>query len=127
MHNLYYHLVKQALHEAKQSMWNATDCSRCPTFKVGQNVLLSIHNTLHHPSLRNKFTKRWISPRRVLELTGSAAARIQLALHIHNVLHVSVLKPYQDSFAQQSEPNPTLPQQTALTPMFEVECITNYG
>lgn len=132
MHRLHYHLAKQALHEAKQSMWNSTDRSLCPTFKPGQNVLLSIRKiALHHPSLRNKFTKRWIGPCRILQLIGTTAAQIQLPstlkmLNIHDVFHFSVLKPYHESFQQQSDPAPMPTPPSALGPEFEVECITDY-
>ena len=113
-------------------MWNSTDRGRCPSFTVGQNVLLPIRKVaLHHPSLRNKFAKRWLGPCRVLRLVGNTAAQIQLpstlkALNIHDVFHFSVLKPYHESFQQQTDSDPVPAPQTALTPVFEVECITDY-
>lgn len=132
MHRLYYHLAKQALHEAKQSMWNNTDRSVCPVFKPGQNVLLSMRKiALHHPALRHKFTKRWIGPCKILGLVGSTSACIQLpstlnALNIHNVFHFSVLKPYHENLQHEADPMPMPASQTAVNPVFEVECITDY-
>lgn len=132
LHRLYYYLAQQALHEAKQSMWSMCEHDNLPKFSVGQNVLLSIKKiALHHPALRNKFMRRWIGPCRILELVGKSAARIELpstlqSLRIHDVFHFSVLKPFHDSFLADSDPDPVPKPPTALQPVYEVECITDY-
>ena len=113
-------------------MWSQCNLkSRWPVFKVGDNVLLSIQKVaLHHPSLRKKFTPRWIGPCEILEIVGRAAARIRLpstlqSLGMHDVFHFSVLKQYDQSFALQAEPDPTPKPPAAAT--FEVECIKDYS
>ena len=94
LHRMYFHLAKQALSSSKQSMWShSVNPDFKQKFEVGSQVLLSISkNALHHPSLRRKFTARWIGPRRVTELVGGSAARIQLPstlqkLWLHDVFH----------------------------------------
>ena len=104
LHRMYFHLAKQALSLSKQSMWsNSVHPDFKEKFKVGSQVLLSISKiAIHHPSLRRKFTARWIAPCRVTELVGRNAARIQLPstlkkLRLHDVFHFSALKPYESA------------------------------
>lgn len=135
MHRMYYFLAKQALVEAKQSMWSDFNRkSAWPTFSVGDLVLLSIRKVaLHHPSLRKKFTPRWLGPCKILEVVGRAAARISLPttlqrLGLHDVFHFSVLKPYNESFdaACATSPEAAKSSATVDTTTYEVECVVNY-
>ena len=135
LHRMYYFLAKQALEEAKQSMWSDFNKkSAWHVFKLGDLVLLSIHKVaLHHPSLRKKFAPRWLGPCKILEIVGRSAARIALPstlqqLGLHDVFHFSVLKPYHQSFEANSDPDPTpvLPSATVDTATYEVECVIDY-
>ena len=135
MHRMYYSLAKQALAEAKQSMWSQTNVKHTwPRFEPGDQVLLSMHKiALHHPSLRRKFSPRWLGPCRVLEIVGRSAAKIQLPdtlrqLNLHDVFHFSVLKQYDDSLSQQTafDPAPLPPAVSTDTGSYEVDCIVDY-
>ena len=130
LHRMYYHLAKQSLSEAKQSMWsNKVDPSYLSRFQVGKPVLLSVSKlSTYHPSLRRKFTARWLGPCDIIELVGSRAARIKLpttlqAHNLHDVFHFSCLKPYVDSHMHES------PEESAAADndkVFEVESIMDY-
>ena len=81
--------------------------------------------------MRNKFTKRWIGPCRIIRLVGRAAAQLQLPstlseLKIHDVFHFSVLKPYHEAFELDSDPNPQPQPETGPSSLFEVESIVDY-
>ena len=142
LHRMYYHLAKQSLAEAKQSMWNRRPPqSKLPVFLPGDLVLLSMSKiALHHPSLRKKFAARWIGPCVVLDLVGHTAAKIELPstlkqLQLHDVFHYSVLKHYVDTDAalHSSDPDPRRPtaQHTGGIDIdepaeFEVEAVVNF-
>ena len=138
MHRMYFHLAKQSLMEAKQSMWtNNASGGSLPVFLPGDLVLLSIRKlAVHHPSLRKKFAPRWVGPCLVLDLVGNTAAQIELPdtlkqLRIHDVFHYSVLKHYveSDSLPFDSDPQPLAP--TAAAPdtdqVFEVDAVINFS
>ena len=97
------------------------------TVKVCDLVLPPIQkSSLHHPSLRRKFSPRWIGPCRILEVIGRSAARLQLpstlkALNLHDVFHFSVLKRYCEAFAQPRTTDP-LPEPPTVASS-EVDCI----
>ena len=131
IHKMYYSLAKQSLVEAKQSMWSQCNLKQhWPAFRVGDLVLLSIQKiALHHPSLRRKFSPRWIGPCKILECIGRSAARIQLpstlkSLNLHDVFHFSVLKPYNEVSTQHAQSNPVPEPPSAAS--FEVECIKDF-
>lgn len=133
LHRMYYHLAKQSLSESKQSMWSKYVKSELLSrFQVGKDVLLSISKlAIHHPSLRQKFTARWVGPCRILELVGTRAAKIKLpatlaSLGIHDVFHFSCLKPFIDARYHEytAEPEPT--PDTDTNKVFEVEAVLDY-
>ena len=135
MHRMYYSLAKQALAEAKQSMWSQTNSrTTWPTFKAGDQVLLSMKKiALHHPSFRRKFSPRWLGPCRIHEIVGRTAARIQLpttlrSLNLHDVFHFSVLKQYSDTLTKDTalDPAPLPPTASADNATYEVDCIIDY-
>ena len=133
LHRMYYSLAKVALSESKQSMWSKPeDHPHREHFQVGNNVLLSISKiALHHPSLRRKFTARWVGPCKILELVGTRAARIQLPatlqkLGIHDVFHFSALKPFVEAHFNEHEENPQAKPDTDTKEVFEVEAIIDY-
>ena len=130
---MYYHLAKQALSLSKQSMWSKNiHPDYKAKFQVGKLVLLSISKlALHHPSLRRKFTARWVGPCSVLELVGSNAARIRLPstlqdLRLHDVFHISALKPYESADFHECSDDPKEQPASDLNGVFEVESIVDY-
>ena len=133
LHRMYYSLAKQSLSEAKQSMWSKPpEAGALDSFQVGKPVLLSIAKiATHHPSLRQKFTARWIGPCKIKELVGSRAARIELPatlrqLRMHDVFHFSCLKPYVDAHFHECTRNPEVRRETDKQEVFEVEAIIDY-
>ena len=133
LHRMYYHLAKQALSEAKQSMWSKISAVKhAQHFQPGKDVLLSLTKlSSHHPSLRKKFSARWVGPCKILELVGTRAARLQLPstlkdLGIHDVFHFSSLKPFLDArfneFTSDLAPVPAMDTER----VFEVECLIDY-
>ena len=133
LHRMYYHLAKQALSLSKQSMWSTNVHPDYKSkFDVGNQVLLSVSKiALHHPSLRRKFTARWVGPCSILELVGSSAARIQLPstlqqLRLHDVFHFSALKPYVSADFNEFSNNPHERPASDLNGVFEVESILDY-
>lgn len=133
LHRMYYHLAKQALSEAKQSMWSSTvHNEHSQHFQVGKDVLLSLSKlALHHPALRRKFTARWAGPCRILALIGTRAARLQLPatlreLRIHDVFHFSCLKPYVDAHFHECSTCPATGPDTDADNVFEVEAVLDY-
>ena len=82
-------------------------------------MLLSIQKiALHHPSLRCKFSPRWIGPCKILECIGRSTARLQLpsaltVINLHDVFHFSVLKRYYEAFAKQCTTDPVQEPPTA--------------
>ena len=133
LHRMYHSLAKQSLSEAKQSMWSKPPAEGAlEPFQVGKPVLLSLAKVaLHHPSLRRKFTARWIGPCRIIELVGTRAAKIELPatlreLRMHDVFHFSCLKPYIDAYFHESTNSPTTRKDTARDEEYEVEAIIDY-
>lgn len=137
MHRMYFHLAKQSLAEAKQSIWASNDNrAALPVFIPGDLVLLSMNKlAVHHPSLRKKFGPRWIGPCVVVDLVGHNAAQIELpstlrALGIHDVFHFSVLKHYIESENPVVEENPVPVKSTATgadsDQSFEVEAVVDF-
>ena len=133
LHRMYYNLAKQSLSMAKQSMWSKPpEEGDLEPFQVGRPVLLSLAKVgLHHPSLRRKFTARWIGPCKILELVGSRAARIQLPttlkqLRMHDVFHFSCLKPYINAHFHECTTTPQIRKDSDKEETYEVEAILDY-
>lgn len=95
-------------------------------FEIGDKVLLSTKyiNLKTGTTAVNKLLPQWIGPFEVLAAVGSVAYKLQLpsSLPIHNVFHVSLLKPYHPSGSVQP-PMPLLLVENASEGIFEVDAI----
>jgi hypothetical protein len=103
------------------------DKGRCELkLEVGDKVLLSTKylNLKSGTTAVNKLLPQWIGPFDILAAVGSAAYKLQLppSLPVHNVFHVSLLKPYHPSGSVQP-PLPLLLVENAAEGIFEVEAI----
>ena len=91
-------LAKQNLQEAqeRQTLY-ANENRKELTFKVDDSVMLSTAN-LRAKGRSAKLLPRFIGPYKVLEVINPVAYKVDIpsSLRIHNVFHVSLLKPYID-------------------------------
>ncbi len=79
-------------------------------YAKGQKVLLDTRNlNLKTPGSR-KLMARWAGPFKITEKIGSHAYRLDLegTLKIHNVFHVSLIKPYKEGGRRQPPPPPVM-------------------
>lgn len=130
--------VKWAIHRAKQCLWAAQDRMRTyanqrrrdVTYKEGDMVMLSTANLRTQGSSR-KLMPKYVGPFEVREMVGKAAVRLHLSAgyeRLHNVFHVSLVKPYKSrpgEPAAQVEPLPWLVDEQG-EPQYEVEAILEH-
>ena len=93
--------AKLCLAKAQAAMKRAADKKRrpAPVYTVGQEVLLSARNLAFKGfagAHARKLLPRWVGPFKVAALVGGSAVRLNLLkdMGIHNVFHVSLVKPY---------------------------------
>ena len=82
---------------------NADLKTQCMVFKEGDRVLLSTKNLRTCAQGANKLLPRFVGPFLVTACFGNQAYEVELpaSMRIHNVFHVSLLKPYRESGAYQ--------------------------
>jgi hypothetical protein len=84
-----------------------TKASEIPTYTKGEKAWLSTKNLkLWQPA--RKFSAEWTGPYKILELIGQRVVRLKIprSWSIHDVFHVSLLKPHIPSDRHQKPPEP---------------------
>ena len=119
--------AKQCLTKSQAAMKKAADRKRrpAPVYTVGQEVLLSTRNLAFKGftgAHARKLLPRWVGPFKVAALVGQSAVRLNLLedMRIHDVFHVSLVKPYQHG-GTGVVPPPLLALDNSL--QYEIECI----
>ena len=89
--------AKQAMHHARdrQAKYASGKAKEDP-FQPGQRVLLSSKNIRIRFEGTAKLQPKWLGPFKLLRMVGTQAAELELpsTMRIHDVFHVSPLKPY---------------------------------
>ena len=109
------------LSKARDRYKSYADAKRTdPTYKVGDLVLLSTVNLNKHQQCRKLYPK-FVGPFPIIQEVNSVAYKLELPanMSIHNVFHVSLLKPYKQGRA----PPPPLPMEVEGELVYEVESI----
>ena len=100
-------LAKQAMHQArdKQAKYASGKAKEHP-FQPGQRVLLSSKNIRIRSEGTAKLQPKWLGPFKLLRMVGTQAAELELpsTMRIHDVFHVSLLKPYVLSPGESTNP-----------------------
>jgi transposase InsO family protein len=118
--------AKLSLRAAQDRQKSFADQSRRDVvYGVGQKILLSTQNfRLANPGSR-KLLPRWVGPFQILERIGQVAYKLDMPknLKMHNVFHVSLLKPYRSDGRVQPPP-PPIELENSLE--FEVERLLDH-
>jgi transposase InsO family protein len=93
------HMASKNIMDARQSQTEQANKKRrpAPTYKVGQQVLLSMENIKAKTSIRSKLQAKWSGPYTVTEYwpdTDNVRLKLPHDWQIHNVFHTSLIKPY---------------------------------
>ena len=89
-------IAKENMNKAQERMRKYEDCCcRLINFEEGDRVLLSTQN-LRFKNIPSKLRQRFVGPFRIEEKISKSAYRLGLPdeWKIHNVFHVSLLKPW---------------------------------
>lgn len=136
--NVFAKKVKRAIQTAKQCLWAAQDRMKAYVnqhrreviYKDGDMVLLSTRNFRTREGSK-KLMPRWVGPFEVREMVGKAAVRLHLSAgleRLHNVFHVSLVKPYRPRNGEQAvqvQPLPWLIDDQG-EPQYEVEAVLGH-
>ena len=70
--------------------------SRAHKFEAGQHVLLSSKHIRLRSDGTSKLQPKWLGPFKLIRMVGSQAAELELprTMRIHDVFHVSLIKPF---------------------------------
>jgi hypothetical protein len=100
--------AKVYLQQAKDRQKSYADAKRKEiSFAVGDQVLLATTNIQPKAGTR-KLYPRWLGPFKVTRIVNDVAYQLELppSIRIHNVFHVSLLKPYKTDGSVQPPPPP---------------------
>jgi hypothetical protein len=104
--------ARQCLKAAQDRMKAYADRHRRepPSFQVGDEVLLSTKHLRFPHSKTRKLLPRFIGPFQVDRVVSPVAFKLRLPKHmrVHNVFHVSMLKPYRRDGSVQPPPPPDI-------------------
>src|SRR5262249_22145528 len=103
-----------SLQEAQENLRNAQERQakyanqhrqQAPAFGVGQLVLLNNKNIINPPDIyrpKHKLLSKFIGPYKIQKKINEVAYQLELphTMKIHNVFHVSLLKPYQSNLPE---------------------------
>ena len=106
----------------------ATNRHRRPhSFEAGQHIMLSTVHLRLYGKGRKKLFPRYIGPLTILAMVGPNAARLRLpsSWTMHDVFHVSLLKPYR-GVVSESLLLDSLPVSSDSSPHFEVSNILSH-
>jgi hypothetical protein len=120
-----FDFAMQQLKMAKDRYKSYADSKRIDVhFEVGQKVLLSTVNLNKHDQKRKLFPK-FVGPSPVTRVVNDVAYAIELPanMKIHNVFHVSLLKPY---VAGRGPPPPPVPIEVNGELEYEVKYIIDH-
>jgi hypothetical protein len=104
--------AKQYFQAAQQRhrQWAEKIRQPAPDIEPGDQVLLSMKHFKLYEGFKVKLAPRYVAPLKVLDCIGPRylAYRLELPQHwrIHNVFHVSALKPYHSDGQYQPPPSP---------------------
>lgn len=118
--------AKQCLTDAQQRYKHYADNKRMHIqFNKDDKILLSTKNLTLKMIGSSKFMPRFIGPYRIMEQINQVTYRVKLPseLGIHNVFHVSLLKPYFQDNDYQPPPAPVIIDDK---PFYVVEQILNH-
>ena len=117
-------LMKQAQDRQKQ-FYDSRRSEIPPGIALGKQVLLSTENLRLHVVGSHKFLPRYIGPFPITEVVNSNAFRLELPpeMKVHNVFHVSLLKPWHPSDRVVPPPPAVIIEGT---PEYHVETILNH-
>jgi transposase InsO family protein len=103
----------------KAMSW-ANERRRDQTFKVDDMVLLSTKHILLSPGLHHKFLPRYLGPFKVVRNIRDVSYELALPLemHMHNVFHTSLLRPWVEPSGLGQFP---VPRDFTLPPAIDVE------
>ena len=90
-------LAKQSMHQAQERQAKyAQGKARAHPFQPGQRVLLSSKNIKLRSDGTPKLQPKWLGPFLLVRMVGTQAAELELpgTMRMHDVFHVSLLKPF---------------------------------
>ncbi|NBK24827.1 MAG: hypothetical protein EOM68_22730 [Spirochaetia bacterium] len=117
--------AKRNMERARQRMMQLHEKKRRPvSYNPGDWVLLSTENLHKREPGARKLKPRYMGPFQVVKMVGAAA--VQLALpkdwsRVHNVFHVSLVKPYQSDGSKSCYSGPPPVQWLDGEPIYTVE------
>lgn len=103
--------AKQCLQNAQQRQKLYADKKRRPmTYHVGDQVLLSVKHFNIRKEVAKKLAPRYVGPFKVIRQINEVAYKLSLPSHVrmHDVFHVSALRPYHARGSYQPPPLPEL-------------------